>query len=149
MSILHPQALFQPRGALVDAQGIPTSAYGRGFLQALDVRSGSGTGIVPIVSGPLTATGATVADSLQLAADWNFIAAGAANSGVQISPLLDLQPGNDIWVFNNTGNNKKVYPPNPQTQIDALGPGVEFDLAHGQLRCFMCWQATQFLSYGN
>jgi hypothetical protein len=164
MSILHPQALFQPRAPLVDVQGIPTSGYGRGFLQALYTRTGSGTGIVPIVSDPLTATGVSIADALQLTADWNDIEDGTVNTGVAIptavsvvpnpasiiaSSTSGLQPGNDIWVFNGTPTLKFVYPPDAQTQIDALGPGIGYQLGAGKLRCFQCWRATQFHSYGN
>jgi hypothetical protein len=150
MSILHPQALFNPRSALVDAQGVPTTAYGRGLIQRFFIMTGSGTGILPSVSTPaVTATGNAIADAFQLTADWNDIESGAAGAGVAIAAALNLQPGNDIWVFNGTATNKNVYPPNAQTQIDALGAGMPYVLAAGKLRCFQCWQATQFHSYGN
>lgn len=150
MSISKFQALFNDRSPLVDEQGIPTTSYGRGFFQALFQRSGAGTGIVPKVSNlTITAVGTTIADAFQLTADWNDIEAGAANSGVAIATALGLQPGNDIWVFNGTATNKNVYPPDSQTQIDALGAGLPYVLGAGKLRCFQCWQATQFHSYGN
>jgi len=151
MSILHPQGLFNGRAPLVDPQtGIPTTSYGRGWLQAIDTRTGAGTGIVPKVSNPtVTAAGIAINDAFQLTADWNDIEGGPANSGVAIASALDLQPGNDIWVFNGTATNKNVYPPNAQTQIDALGAGMPYVLGAGKLRCFQCWQATQFHSYGN
>lgn len=141
-------ALFNPRSQLVDQNGVPTTAYGQGFLRSLYNRTGLGTGIVPIVSPPLTATGASIADALALTADWNDIEAGAANTGVIIAEALNLQPGNDIWVANGTGTNKYVYPPSAAVQIDALGNGTPFQLTPGQLRCFQCWTATQFRSYG-
>lgn len=142
-------AQFIPTAALVDQNGIPTTAYGRGFLQATWVRGGSGTGIVPVVSAPLTAAGTTIETALQLAEDWNNVATAAAGSGVAIAAQLNLQPGNDIWVFNAAANTVKVYPPSPTTQIDALGNGTPYSLTPGKLRCFKCWAATQFHSYGN
>jgi hypothetical protein len=150
MSISKFQALFNARAALVDPQGIPTTAYGRGFLQALYDRTGDGTGIIPgVTNPPIAAAGTTIADAFQLTEDWNDIESGNADSGVAISSLLNLQPGNDIWVFNGTGTTKFVYPPDSNTQIDALGPGVGYQLDPGKLRCFQCWQATQYHSYGN
>ena len=143
-------ALFNPRSQLVDQNGVPTTAYGQGFLRALNNRTGIGTGIVPIVSNPvLTATGSSISNALQLVADWNDVETTPAGSGVAISSQLNLQPGNDIWVFNGGVNNLNVYPPDADTQIDALGAGAPYVLVPGKLRCFMCWQATQFRSYGN
>lgn len=157
MSIQSYKIQYRPSSPLVDSQGIPTSAYGRQFFTQLYNRTGLGTGIVPIVTPPpfLTATGATIADALQLTQDWNDIEFGGANTGVIITPALNMQPGNDIWVFNGTGNNKNVYPPTATDQIDALGAGNPFVLAAGKLRCFQCWFAPnaaitkQFRSYGN
>lgn len=140
-------AQFIPTAALVDNNGIPTTSYGRGFLQSLFTRTGLGTGIQPIVSPPLAATGSGIATALQLIADWNQITSGTG--GVAIAAALNLQPGNDIWVFNSSGVNQNVYPPNAQTQIDTLGAGSPYVLANGKLRCFQCWTSTQFHSYGN
>jgi len=143
-------ALFNPRSQLVDNNGVPTAAIGRGFLQAMYVRTGSGTGIVPIVSAPLTATGSTINDALQLGADWNYITTAVAGSGAAIASALNLQPGNDIWVFNFSGHSVKIYPPSVAAQIDALGAGDPYSLANGaRSRCFQCLTATQFSSYGN
>ena len=142
-------ALFNARSQLVDANGLPTVAYGRGFLQALFTRTGVGSGIVPVVSPALMATGTNIGTALQLAADWNNVTTTTAGTGVAIAALLNLQPGNDIWVVNAGANNLQVYPPNATTQIDALGNGVAYTLAAGKLRCFQCWTATQFYSYGS
>jgi hypothetical protein len=150
MSIKAIAAQFNARSALVDTAGIPSTAYANGFFTALFNRTGGGTGIVPVVSTPtVTATGNAIGNAFQLTTDWNDIEAGAAGTGVAIAAALNLQPGNDIWVFNGTATNKNVYPPNAQTQIDALGVGMPYILGAGKLRCFQCWQATQFRSYGN
>lgn len=149
MSIQKFPAQFLPTAALVDKNGVPTTNYGRGFLLALFNRTGAGTGIVPAVSPPLAATGSTIADALQLTADWNNVQTVGAGTGVAIASALNLQPGNDIWVFNGGVNNLDVYPPDAVTIIDALAAGDAFVLAPGKLRCFQCWSAAQFHSYGN
>lgn len=149
MSIQSYKVQYRPSSPLVDQNGIPTSAYGRSFFTQLYNRTGLGTGIVPIVSAPLTATGSTIADALQLIDDWNDVETVAAGTGVAIASALRLQPGNDIWVFNGGANALAVYPSDPTVQIDTLGAGVAFSLAAGKLRCFQCWSLTQFRSYGN
>ena len=150
MSIQKYPAQFQPTASLVDQNGIPTTSYGRGFFLGLFNRTGQGNGIVPIVSAPLTATGSTIANALQLSADWNYVTTVGGGSGVAISSALNLQPGNDIWVFNFGANPLKIYPPNATTIIDALAAGAPYSLANGaRSRCFQCLTATQFSSYGN
>ena len=152
MSILNGPAvtaLFNARSQLVDTQGIPTVSIGRALLQAFYNRTGGQDGIIPTVSGALTATGTTLATALGLTNDWNLVMTVPANSGVIISPLLNLQPGNDIWVYNNDAANLKVYPPSATIQIDQLGAGAPFVLAAHKLRCFQCWTSTLFVSYGN
>lgn len=149
MSIQKFASLFNPRTPLVDKLGIPSTNYGQQFLLALWNRTGGGTGIVPSVDATLVATGATIADALQLTKDWNGTQTTPAGSGVAIASALNLQPGNDIWVFNGGLNNLNVYPPSGAVQIDALGNGNPYVLASGKLRCFQCWTAAQFHSYGN
>jgi len=148
MSILNGPAvaaLLNPRAQLVDNQGTPTTSYGVGFLTALYKRTGSGTGIQPTVSGQLTGTGTTSATALGLINDWNLVSGG----GVIISPLLNLQPGNDIWVYNNGAGNINVFPPSGAIQIDQLSAGSPFVLGGHKLRCFQCWTSKLFVSYGN
>ena len=150
MSILNGQAVatvFNARQPLVDNNGIPTTTVGSPFLRALYNRGGGGSGITPSVSGPLKATGAAAATALGLTFDWNNITGGPG--GVIISPLLKLQPGNDIWVFNGSGGNINVYPDTGSVQIDLLGPGNPFILGSGKLRCFQRWTSTQYHTYGN
>ncbi len=150
MSIKNGQAvvtLFNARSQVVDEKGVPTVSIGRALLQAVHNRTGGNSGIVNSVSDPLTATGTTSASSLGLKNDWNDVETGTG--GVIISPLLDLQPGNDIWVFNGSGSNVNVYPPSSSVQIDSLGSGVPFVLGNGKLRCFQCWSSTQYHTYGN
>lgn len=119
----------------------------RNLLLALWNRTGRGTGIVPIVSDPLTAAGASISDALQLTDDWNYFATVDSGTGCQILPL---KPGNDIQVFNGGANLLLVYPPASTDQIDALGAGNAYSLAAGQLRIFECWDINpgQFYSYG-
>lgn len=154
MSIQHYPLQYRPTSPLVDKDGIPILGYGSQFFTQIYNRSGLGTGIVPIVSKPLTATGSTIADALQLQNDWNDIESGGAGSGVAIAAALSMQPGNDIWVFNGSGSTKNVYPPSSSVQIDQNGNGNPFVLNNLKLRCFQCWSTGApggiiFRSYGN
>jgi hypothetical protein len=155
VSILNGPAvatLFNPRSPIVDQNGVPTTAYGRGFLQALFARTGSGTGIVPSVTPAanlLIAAGSSIKDALQLTSDWNLVGTVPNNSGVAIASQLNLQPGNDIWVFNLDSNNLNVYPPSGSVIIDQLSAGSPYVLAAHRSRCFQCLTATLFYSYGN
>lgn len=149
MSIQSYKIQYRPSSPLVDSQGIPTSAYGRAFFTQLYNRTGLGTGIIQIVSDPLTATGSTIVDALQLINDWNDVETVGGGAGVAIAAALKLQPGNDIWVFNGGANPLAVYPSDSTVQIDALGAGNPYTLNAGKLRCFQCWSLTQFRSYGN
>ena len=156
MSIQKYPVQYQPTSPLVDKNGVPIVGYGRAFFLGLYNRTGLGTGIVPIVTPPpgLKATGAGLDDALLLTQDWNDVQSGAG-AGVAIASGLDLKPGNDIWVFNGSGGNINVYPPDATSQIDALGAGTPYVLATTKLRCFQCWFAqaagitVQFRSYGN
>jgi hypothetical protein len=159
MSIKHIPAHFIPSAPVVEpTTGTPTVAHGRAFMQAMHQRTGGGTGIVPQVTPQtslLKATGTGMNDALGLTQDWNHVGTVPAGTGVQIAPELALQAGNDIWVFNNGANNLNVFPPDGQTQIDALAVGDPFVLAPGKSRCFQCLATSGggqngiFSSYGN
>ena len=146
-------SLFNQRQPLVDKDGVPTTTMGAPFLRSLYNRGGGTNGIVNQVSPAITASGSTMGTAAMLAHDWNNITSGTG--GVHITPLLDLQPGNDIWVQNNSANTINVYPPDNKTQIDALGPGTPFSLAPGKIRCFqvltLATQTSnaQYFSYGS
>lgn len=135
------QPFLDPATGLVDR----TWRY---VLLQLWNRTGQGTGIVPAVSEPLTATGATIADALALTNDWNYFNTVAAGTGCL---LLPLKPGNDIQVFNGGANALNIYPPTALDQIDALGAGSPYVLNAGKLRIFECWDfgPLQFYSFGN
>lgn len=133
---------------LFDPQTGALTINGKNFLLALFNRTGGTTGIVPKVSPPLTATGISIADALPLTTDWNFFGTAAFGAGCIIMPL---KPGNDIQVFNGSANPVAVYPPDAQSQIDALFAGTAYSLPAGKLRIFECWAINpgQFYSYGN
>lgn len=140
---------FDATRELVNDSGAPVRD-GRDFLLALFNRTGGETGIVPKVNDltaqPIAAAGSTIADATQLVIDWNYVGTVAPGAGVI---LLPLKPGNDIEVYNGGANAVKIYPPNTQSQIDALGNGVPFVLNSGKLRIFQCWTLSLFLSLGN
>lgn len=149
MSIQAFPAQLMP-GVFIDPKTGNLDVNAAKFLLALWNRTGQGTGIVPIVSKALTATGTTLAAALGLTDDWNLVATTPAASGVRI---LALKPGNDITVWNLGANALNVYPPDANTQIDALGNGAPFSLATGKLRVFQCWTVPpdpgRFASLGN
>lgn len=141
--------LGQQNVPIVDPQTGTLTRNGRTLLQALWSRTGQGTGIIPNVSPPLTASGSTIADALQLTTDWNYFGTIPGGTGCKILPL---KPGNDIQVFNGaTPESLSIYPPTALDQIDALGAGQPFILAPGKLRIFECWgnSPAQFYSFGN
>lgn len=111
-------------------------------------RTGQGTGIIPVVSDPLTGAGTTIADALSLTDDWNWFTTVAAGTGCKILPL---KPGNDIQIYNAGAHSLNVYPPTAADQIDSLGAGSPYVLAAGKLRIFECWgnSPEQFFSLGN
>lgn len=140
-----PQNFPERQQKFVNEQGILT---GDGFylLLALFNRTGKGSGIIPVVILPLTATGIDQGSALQLVNDWNDVEAVPVNSGVV---LLPLKPGQDQQVFNgDRANALNVYPP-PGVQIDALGVNAPFVLAISKLRIFEFWSLTQIRSFGN
>jgi len=118
---------------------------GKYLLLALWNRTGKGSGIVPIVSPPLTATGNSQATALGLVADWNDVETVLAGSGV-VMPTL--KPGNDIVVFNGSATALNVYPFSGAA-IDAFAVNAPFVLPAGKLRCWQCWGIAQMrFAYG-
>ena len=146
MSISAFRALFIPTSPFVIPENGKLSGHGVDFINALYLRTGAGTGIVPKVSPALVAAGTSIANALLLAADWNYVATVSPGAGVQIMPL---KPGNDLEVWNAGANTLNIYPPSALIRIDALGAGVPYVLAPGKLRAFQCWTTSQFLSIGN
>lgn len=138
----------QPQVGITEPKTGVLTRDGRYLLLTLYNRTGAGTGIVPNVSDPLIAAGASIADALQLTTDWNLFGTVAAGTGCQILPL---KPGNDIQVYNGGANALNIYPPTALDQIDALGAGVAYSLPAGKLRIFECWAINPglYLSYGN
>jgi hypothetical protein len=136
-----------PQTALIDLKTGLLTKDGRLLLTALWQRTGSGPGIIPIVSPPLTATGTTQATALGLVADWNRV-----TSSPPVSPtgpfsgvvMANLSPGNDIWVWNAdtaVNHNLNVYP----FLGAAIGAGVVnafYQLSPGLLVYFQCWSTT-------
>lgn len=147
MSIQSFGTDFPKTTILLDPNGNINKTWLYTLLQLWN-RTGLGTGIVPVVSDPLTATGTTLADALSLINDWNSFNNVAAGAGCVILPL---KPGNDIQVYNGGANSLKIYPTTSQDQIDALGAGAPYVLASGKLRVFECWgnSPSQFYSFGN
>jgi hypothetical protein len=134
-----PTSMVQ--GALIVPQsGQPTNFFYK-FLLALFNSAGGGDGIVPVVSGALTAEGNSQQTALVLAADWNLVETVPAGSGV-VMPALS--PGNDITVWNASGSNLNVYP-FAGAAINAGAANAAYVLAPGDLAYFQCWSTTQLI----
>jgi hypothetical protein len=134
-----PYAFITGGTKIINQQdGTPTTNFYK-YLLALFNRTGAGTGIVPIVSGPLTAAGGSQADALALANDWNNVTAAFAGSGVV---MPQMSPGNDISVLNNSGTPINVYP-FPGASINAASQNSPYSLAPGDLALFEVWSTTQ------
>lgn len=144
MSIQAFLANLNPRTALVDQHGIPTTSYGRQLLVGLWNRTGAGTGIIPKVSPVLIATGSTQADAYAVSFDWNFFGTVPAGTGAIILPL---KPGQSIQFFNDDpANNLNVYPP-VGAQIDQLAVNSAFALSAGNPLNVECWSQQQFCTF--
>jgi hypothetical protein len=140
MTIQGIPAYYIPRGQLVDTNGIPTVAYGNYFLNALYQRTGGGAGIIPKVSGALTASGTNQANSVSATSDWNWVTSGSG--GLSILPL---KPGQSIVYFNTSGSSIKIYPP-PGAQIWSLGINNPYTLASGHMAIFFVASQTQLFA---
>jgi hypothetical protein len=139
VSIQAFQQNFQQTRPLVDPKTGVLTVDGQYLLLALWNRTGQGSGIVPVVSPPLTATGSGQGDALGLVADWNDVESVPGTSGV-VMPIL--KPGNDITVYNGSGNSLNVYPFSG-ARIDIAAVNAAISMAPGELRYFQCWSTTQ------
>ena len=115
-----------------------------GFFSAtaLVISNMVGMGIFGTTGQNLTAAGTTQATAITLSNDINEINTVPANSGVT---LAALQPAQQIWVFNTTGNPLKVYPASGY-QIDALGLNAPYSLAGHKDQIYTCTSQNQIRS---
>ena len=138
---------YRPNAPLVNSQtGVPMRD-GIDLVLALYNRTGAETGSPnQVTQEAVAAAGTTLETATMLTLDWNEVSPVPANSGVSI-PQAALVPGADIVVYNaDAANTLNVYPPAADVQIDALGLGAPYQLAHGVSRTFRCWSPTQFRS---
>jgi hypothetical protein len=143
MSIQAYSVNWNPRTPLVDNSGIPTTSYGRQLLLGLYNRTGAGNGIIPQVSGLLTATGTNQGSAYAVTDDWNWFGSVPSGSGAIILPL---KPGNTIQFYNgDPANALLIYPPSG-AQINALGVNQPYSLAISTRIAFECWSLSQFFT---
>ena len=130
---LYPQQLPQPTTPAVSTQS--SWSLTRTFyylIRALFNRTGGNSGIPITVGNNLAAAGATQGTATVLSNDWNEVLSGAG--GVA---LADLQPGQQMVVYNGTGGSIEVYPPSGG-QINALAVNAGFSLGNGKTQIFRC-----------
>jgi hypothetical protein len=95
------------------------------------------------VAAGLTALGTTQANSLPLGADNNQFTTVAAGTGCM---LPQMNPGDDITVYNGGANALLIYPP-VGGQIKGLGVNVGYSLAVATpLAYIVCISPTQYVA---
>lgn len=95
------------------------------------------------VANNLVATGTTQATALPLPADCNDFATVAAGSGCI---LPQMNPGDDIMVYNGGANALLIYPP-LGAQIKGLGTNTGYSVAVATPLAFVqCITPTQYVA---
>ncbi len=100
--------------------------------------------VVGGISSGEAGAGTTQADATLLSmSSIHWVKTGASNSGVILPPgnsttaTTVLGPGDSIWVFANTGNTLKVYPPGTGT-INGGSASASVSLTDKQKGLFVC-----------
>ena len=100
-------------------------------------------GVQGTVASGLTATGTTQATALPLGADNNAFSTVPANSGAL---LPQMNPGDDITVYNGGANSLAIYPP-VGGQIKGLGVNAAYSLATATPLCYVvCITPTLYVA---
>jgi hypothetical protein len=128
----NPFQLPQPTTPILGNSGQASLIF-YNFLKSLFQRTGGQSGIPFTVGSALIASGASLANGLQLTNDYNEVLTGSG--GVVLSAL---QPGQSQIVFNGLGGSLNVYPATASGQINALGNGTAFSLGNGKTQWFWC-----------
>ena len=94
----------------------------------------------------VTAAGSAQGSAAPLTASMSVVAGADGTKGV----ILKGQPGDEVWVFNNSGSTLKVYPPTGAA-IAVVGTGVgTANAAFSQLTykttIYKCLTSTQWLA---
>lgn len=94
----------------------------------------------------VTAAGSAQASAAALTASMSVVAGADGTKGV----ILQGQPGDEVWVFNNSASTLKVYPPTGAA-IAIVGTGVgTANAAFSQLTykttIYKCLTSTQWLA---
>lgn len=86
-------------------------------------------------AGGLVATGSTISDALQLAAQNNVVITTAAGTGVKL--FANTGGGVSVSIYNDGANTLKVYPVNGSAEIGSLGAGVADTIAAGAGKTYL------------
>ncbi len=115
-------------GSLVKPDGTGTTTFVN-FLLSLFNRTGAGTGTPNVASG-LTVIAGT---PFVIGADWNQFTTVPAGGQAQL-PALPV--GTDCIIYNDAAAHSLGILPQPTVQIDALGAGAAYTLAHAKMQWF-------------
>jgi hypothetical protein len=119
-------------------------AYAKELMGA-GLSAGTSSGIGGQYSA-ITAAGSAQGDAATLTASMCMVASADGTKGA----ILAGQPGDEVWVFNNSGSTLKVYPPTGAA-IAVVGTGIgTANAAFSQLTykatIYKCLTTTQWLA---
>ncbi len=131
--IAYPRKLPAPKQVVANDDGSVTNDY-RYLLLALYNATGQGDGVPSVDSGP-NGTGAIVSATAPyvIAADWTLFVTVPVGGQAQ---LPNLPVGCDAIIFNDDGAHALGVLPQSTVQIDALGLGNAYSLAHAKMQWF-------------
>lgn len=138
-----PQALPAPKQPLVNQDSSITNDY-RQFLLALFNTGGGASGVPSVDAGPNN-TGAviTAGTAYTLTSDWTWFVTVPSGGQAQLPAMV---VGTDAIIFNDDSADAVGILPQSGVQIDALGAGSPYSLAHGKMQVFRCVAPTQLKS---
>lgn len=131
----YPTQLLPAKNPHMTQDGSPTYAFLTHLRQIFN-RTGAGTGIVNKVNQAVSAAGNSQETATQLTHDWHMITEGQGGVTMQ-----SIKPGQDLTVFNNSGQDQNIYPFSG-AQIDALGANAPLSIPHGKAVTIQCYTTT-------
>lgn len=134
-AIAYATQLLPAKNPHMEKDGTPSYPFINHLRQIFN-RTGGGTGIVNKVNQTVTASGNSQETATQLTHDWHMITDGQGGVTMQ-----SIKPGQDLTVFNNSGQDQHIYPFSG-AQIDALGENAPFTIPHGKAVTIQCYTTT-------
>lgn len=118
---------------MATAKDVMGGGFSAGQAQAI-----SGTTALTI-----TAAGTTLATATALTASNNFVSTATSGQGVS---LYNGVIGDEVFVYNGSGNAIVVYPPTSSQKINQLAAGGGVNLPNATLLAVQKWSSTQWVA---